>query len=90
MTCRPEAVRSCPVAVLLCDSLLCSCLNVFAVIFIEGMGVLIIELPVSVDELENAVVIIPYHISVVFVFLVEINGSLNNVPDIVTGSLAET
>ena len=59
-------------------------------VLIERMGVLIVELPVAVDELENAVVIVPDHVTVVFVGLIEVNGSLNNVPDVVTGSLAKT
>ena len=54
------------------------------------MCILLVQLPVTVNELENAVIVIPEHITVVFVFLIEVNGSLNYIPDVVTGSFTET
>ena len=91
MTERPETVRGCPVVVLLLDCLFGTGLDVLLVILIERMCVLIVEIFIlGVNELEDTVVVVPDHITVVLVLLIVENRTLNYVPDIVTGTLAET
>ena len=54
------------------------------------MRILIVKFPIPVYEFEHTVVIVPEHITVILVGLIEIYGTLNNIPDVITGSFCKT
>ena len=84
-------MRRCPIVVLLLDCLLRTGLNVLLMVLIERVSVLIVEIFVlGINELEYTVVVIPNHVTVILVLLIVINRTLNNVPNVVTRTLAET
>ena len=88
---RPETVRRCPVVVLLLYCLFRTGFDVLLVILIERVSILIVKILVlGINELEYTVVVVPYHVTVVLILLIVINRTLNNIPNVVTGTLAET
>ena len=60
-------------------------------VLIERVSVLIVKIFVlGINELEYTVVVIPNHVTVIFVLLIVINRTLNDVPDVVTRTFAQT
>ncbi len=91
MAFRPEAVGSCPFAFLFSESFLACFGNSFSEVLVERMGVLHIHRVLcSVNELENAVGAIPLEYAVVDIIGVEVNRTMDNIPNVVTRAGCET
>lgn len=87
----PEAVRSCPFAFLFSESVLAGFGNSFCKVLIERMGILHIHrMSCAVDELKYTIAAVPLEYAVVDIIGVEVNRTMDNIPNIVTRAGCET